>query len=119
MADESNARAPAPGAHHPALDGLRGVAVLLVLGFHFLHIDGEGGPAERFLLGATRSGWAGVDLFFVLSGFLITGILLDARGGRATSGPSTRGGCCGSSRSTTPTWPSSSSSSRRSFLHST
>ncbi len=81
MADESNARAPAPGAHHPALDGLRGVAVLLVLGFHFLHIDGEGGPAERFLLGATRSGWAGVDLFFVLSGFLITGILLDARGG--------------------------------------
>ena len=71
--------APAPGAHHPALDGLRGVAVLLVLSFHFLHIDGEGGVVERTLLAASRSGWAGVDLFFVLSGFLITGILLDAR----------------------------------------
>jgi len=72
--------APAPGAHHPALDGLRGVAVLLVLSFHFLHVDGEGGVVERTLLSASRSGWAGVDLFFVLSGFLITGILLDARG---------------------------------------
>jgi peptidoglycan/LPS O-acetylase OafA/YrhL len=70
-----------PGVHVPALDGLRGVAVLLVLAFHFAHIDGEGGAVERALLGATRSGWAGVDLFFVLSGFLITGILLDARGG--------------------------------------
>src|SRR5512137_2654482 len=73
-------RAPAPGAHHPALDGMRGVAVLMVLAFHFLHVDGEGGAAERVLLSASRSGWAGVDLFFVLSGFLITGILLDARG---------------------------------------
>ncbi len=72
--------APAPGAHHPALDGLRGVAVLMVLAFHFLHIDGQGGAVEGALLSATRSGWAGVDLFFVLSGFLITGILLDARG---------------------------------------
>ncbi len=75
-------RAPTPGAHHPALDGLRGVAVLLVLAFHFLHIDGEGGAVERTLLSASRTGWAGVDLFFVLSGFLITGILLDARGGQ-------------------------------------
>src|SRR5512137_2924489 len=74
-------RAPAPGAHHPALDGMRGVAVLMVLAFHLLHVDGEGGTLERAILGATRSGWAGVDLFFVLSGFLITGILLDARGG--------------------------------------
>jgi peptidoglycan/LPS O-acetylase OafA/YrhL len=60
---------------------MRGVAVLMVLAFHFLHVDGEGGAAERALLSASRSGWAGVDLFFVLSGFLITGILLDARGG--------------------------------------
>jgi peptidoglycan/LPS O-acetylase OafA/YrhL len=52
----------------------------MVLAFHFLHIDGQGGAVEGALLSATRSGWAGVDLFFVLSGFLITGILLDARG---------------------------------------
>jgi len=80
MPDSQSQGGPAPGAHVPALDGLRGVAVLLVLAFHFAHIDGEGGTVERALLGATRSGWAGVDLFFVLSGFLITGILLDARG---------------------------------------
>jgi len=81
VADRFPSSPPAPGAHHPALDGLRGVAVLMVLAFHFLHIDGEGGVVERALLSATRTGWAGVDLFFVLSGFLITGILLDARGG--------------------------------------
>jgi peptidoglycan/LPS O-acetylase OafA/YrhL len=80
MTDASPARAPAPGAHHRSLDGLRGVAVLLVLAFHLLHIEGEGGAVERALLSVTRAGWAGVDLFFVLSGFLITGILLDARG---------------------------------------
>jgi peptidoglycan/LPS O-acetylase OafA/YrhL len=80
MPEPSSHGAPTPGAHVPALDGLRGVAVLLVLAFHFAHIDGEGGAVERVLLGVTRSGWAGVDLFFVLSGLLITGILLDARG---------------------------------------
>jgi peptidoglycan/LPS O-acetylase OafA/YrhL len=82
MKEPASQPAPVPGAHLPALDGLRGVAVLLVLAFHFAHIDGEGGTMERVLLGATRAGWAGVDLFFVLSGFLITGILLDARGAK-------------------------------------
>jgi peptidoglycan/LPS O-acetylase OafA/YrhL len=74
---------PAPtmiGGHVPALDGLRGVAVLLVLAFHLAHLDGAAGLPARALLGATRFGWSGVDLFFVLSGFLITGILLDAKG---------------------------------------
>jgi peptidoglycan/LPS O-acetylase OafA/YrhL len=52
------------------LDGLRGVAVLAVMGGHYLSWL----PA----LG-TRNGWLGVDLFFVLSGFLITSILLQTR----------------------------------------
>jgi peptidoglycan/LPS O-acetylase OafA/YrhL len=58
----------------PALDGIRGVAILAVLLFHCsLHLQG-------FWRIAGSWGWMGVDLFFVLSGFLITGILLDARG---------------------------------------
>jgi peptidoglycan/LPS O-acetylase OafA/YrhL len=65
--------------HVPTLDGLRGLALLLVLLAHFT-------PAgqSRTLIGAVTKavagvGSAGVDLFFVLSGFLITGILLDAK----------------------------------------
>jgi peptidoglycan/LPS O-acetylase OafA/YrhL len=76
---DDHARAPgAPGQRIPALDALRGAAILAV----FLHHAAPGAPtvgAERFLLGAFHLGWAGVDLFFVLSGFLITGILLDTR----------------------------------------
>lgn len=63
----------------PSLDGLRGLAVLLVLSFHL-----AGGTHSHFLplrwFGlANKGGWAGVTLFFVLSGFLITGILWDGR----------------------------------------
>ena len=64
------------------LDGLRGFAILSVLGLHYLN-DSAHGPFGSFLYRfgcAFRLGWAGVDLFFVLSGFLIGGILLDARG---------------------------------------
>ena len=54
------------GTHIPQLDGVRACAILIVLAFHTI-------PGLPF-------GWIGVILFFVLSGFLITGILLDAKG---------------------------------------
>jgi peptidoglycan/LPS O-acetylase OafA/YrhL len=58
----------------PALDGLRAVAVVAVLAYHL-----QGGSAA-----VLRGGFLGVDLFFVLSGYLISGLLLDehARSGR-------------------------------------
>jgi peptidoglycan/LPS O-acetylase OafA/YrhL len=57
--------------HIKQLDGLRGIAILFVLSFHFFDYG--------FLHPYLSFGWAGVDLFFVLSGFLITGILLDTK----------------------------------------
>ncbi|MEP7280245.1 MAG: acyltransferase [Bacteroidota bacterium] len=50
----------------PVLDGFRGLAILLVIGYHYS--------------GFFSFGWVGVDLFFVLSGFLITGKLLESAG---------------------------------------
>ena len=69
------------GAQIPALDGLRGVAILLVLFHHqtLLRLDGSG--VDPWFGRLFHVGWCGVDLFFVLSGFLITGLLLDAKGG--------------------------------------
>jgi peptidoglycan/LPS O-acetylase OafA/YrhL len=66
-------------ARIPVLDGLRGVAILLVLMWHGLFsIPFKSPISSKILLLGTLS-WSGVDLFFVLSGFLIGGILLDVR----------------------------------------
>jgi peptidoglycan/LPS O-acetylase OafA/YrhL len=66
--------------HLRALDGLRGTAILSVLCFHFFVDDGYTATGlGKFLLSFARMGWIGVEVFFVLSGFLITGILLRAK----------------------------------------
>jgi peptidoglycan/LPS O-acetylase OafA/YrhL len=66
----------------PELDSVRGVAILLVVFCHGYFwscgVTGLGTLAKAFVE-ITRAGWLGVNLFFVLSGFLITGILLDSR----------------------------------------
>ena len=67
--------------HMPELDVVRGIAVLLVVFLHgmALPLHGELSPFGRVLYNLSQYGWVGVNLFFVLSGFLITGILLDCR----------------------------------------
>ena len=55
---------PASQTYFPALDGIRALAFLMVFAQHYLQM---------------LWGWTGVDIFFVLSGFLITGILYDTR----------------------------------------
>jgi peptidoglycan/LPS O-acetylase OafA/YrhL len=62
----------------PELDGIRGVAVLMILVYHHLWntLDRSSWPA---VFDVIQFGWTGVDLFFVLSGFLIGGILIDNR----------------------------------------
>ena len=62
----------------PALDGIRGLAVLLVLLFHLSFHANLGGFESSYFQKLFGCGWAGVDLFFVLSGFLITGILVES-----------------------------------------
>lgn len=75
---------PNRGARIPELDGFRGLAVLLVVVLHYVvhHVAVAPGSmvayAQRYLLFM----WVGVDAFFVLSGFLIGGILIDHRDSR-------------------------------------
>ncbi len=71
-----------PGQRVPELDGIRGVAIALVLVWHYLTVPlfQSPSPVLHFIGCATIQTWSGVDLFFVLSGFLIGGILIDAKG---------------------------------------
>ena len=64
VAGNTEVTRPENRAFFPALDGLRAVAFLMVFAQHFYHLPW---------------GWTGVNGFFVLSGFLITGILFDSR----------------------------------------
>jgi peptidoglycan/LPS O-acetylase OafA/YrhL len=71
---------------YPGLDGIRGIAILLVLGMHFGFYPSFYTPAPpsivvRWMAEIFAGGWIGVDLFFVLSGFLITSILLASKAG--------------------------------------
>ncbi len=67
----------------PALDGLRGIAILLVLVCHFYEFRDISIYLDRFswrkIWGLAAFGWSGVDLFFALSGFLITSILFNTK----------------------------------------
>lgn len=78
----SSWRNPRLAGRIPELNGIRGLAILLVLMYHYVYVIAQ--PADRswqaYLAAFFRLGWSGVDLFFVLSGLLIGGILLDAKG---------------------------------------
>ncbi|MFT3925211.1 MAG: acyltransferase [Myxococcales bacterium] len=75
------AKTATPGHKHvPALDGIRGLAIGLVLLLHFVGNTQAYTSFERVLVKGANYGTYGVALFFVLSGYLITGILIDAKG---------------------------------------
>ena len=71
----------------PGLDGVRGLAILLVMAYHFVARIAHTRPmsdealsiVDHLAVKITDAGWVGVEIFFVLSGFLITGILYQSR----------------------------------------
>ena len=91
-AGTSGRSAREPASYVGALDGLRAIAVVAVIVYHFA-------PS------ALPAGFLGVDVFFVVSGFLIARLLVVARStrtgivsARRRSGPGAPGGCCPRSR---------------------
>lgn len=75
LSEPAAAAIPSGPVHLPVLDGIRGIAILMVMIYHFSDPHLGGGVVVKLL----KAGVCGVDLFFVLSGFLITGILFDSR----------------------------------------
>lgn len=66
----------APSGRVIQLDFVRGIAILLVMAYHFHTVPVQNPVAHAFDFTAKRIGWIGVDLFFVLSGFLVGGLLV-------------------------------------------
>jgi peptidoglycan/LPS O-acetylase OafA/YrhL len=78
MSNQIDLSEPRSSARIPALDGIRGLAICLVLSWHTVFQSVlPNHPQLTRVLALGRLSWSGVDLFFVLSGFLIGGILLD------------------------------------------
>jgi len=80
--DESLATAPVSSArrvHVPALDGMRGIGILAVMVIHFARVDPGGFGVHAEWKAAVDVAAFALPMFFVLSGFLITGILLETR----------------------------------------
>src|SRR5690349_15272952 len=64
------------GARRLDLDVVRGIAILLAMGWHFNHGDSGNAVLDVLQWPGGTFGWAGVDLFFVLSGFLVGRLVL-------------------------------------------
>jgi peptidoglycan/LPS O-acetylase OafA/YrhL len=77
----AGATSPAVGGHLSALDGLRGLCLLLVLQRHFNTFWNPRTIGEYFYTVPLHLSITALDIFFALSGFLICGILLDSKGG--------------------------------------
>lgn len=63
---------PSFNRDYDLIDGLRGIAILLVLGGHHIYVNPLSGSLARFVGGVFRAGGFGVTVFFALSGFLIS-----------------------------------------------
>lgn len=87
MAIQAMPKSSASTSRIPELDGLRGIAIILVILLHYFYQSSPAIDHPVTLAGhlyawfrmCAALGWTGVDLFFVLSGFLIGGILLDVK----------------------------------------
>ena len=72
-------QSPGESRHRPELDGVRGIALLAVMISHGGPKIIRDGLLAKIIVYSMIPGWSGVELFFVLSGFLITGILLKTK----------------------------------------
>ena len=79
MSDAKKEAGTDPLPRVQALDGVRGLAILTVMIHHFTFLP-HGPLIDDAVHAVCRLGWTGVDLFFVLSGYLITSILVEYKG---------------------------------------